>query len=594
MVTATIGSAGTDAALWQLVCGGDRQAFAELVGRHQSAVSAVAYNACGDLTLSEDIAQEAFWAAWRERTALLDPSRLRAWLCGIARNLARNAVRRTRPSESLDGQAEPEDAGREPADEAVSREEQSLVWQALEEIPETYREPLILFHREHQSVAEVALTLELSSDAVKQRLSRGRELLREQVAELVERTLQSSRPLAGFTVAVMAGLTVLSAGTKSAIAGTGGAVAVGTGTAVLKSSPVAAFTSGAATASATGLLGGLFGALAGLVGSWFGTWLPAQLAPTNRERQHLLRVGRRMLIVSALASLLLLVAILACVSARLLGMPTVIVTVGWIFLFQAYVWTECVFTWRAIRRIRAETPTDSDRNSAPLAVAAQRVVNQWEGRVYRSSATLLGLPLIDICVSSPGLPTPGVGDRPPPRQKARGWIAIGDRADGILLAIGGVARGLIALGGIAVGGVSIGGLSIGVVSLGGLAVGAVALGGLGVGGIAFGGGAIGWQACGGGALGWDVAVGGGAVAYHAAYGGGALAHDLAVGGGVSALHANDAVAKEFFEGHWLVESLKWFGAHQTSMTVAIIVLSLLPSLLCAKLMYHRKTVPTPP
>lgn len=591
MATATIGSAGTDAALWQLVCGDDRQAFAELVGRHQSAVSAVAYNACGDLTLSEDIAQEAFWAAWRERTALLDPSRLRAWLCGISRNLARNAVRRTRPSESLDGQTEPEDNGNEPADEVVSREEQTLVWQALEEIPETYREPLILFHREHQSVAEVALTLELSSDAVKQRLSRGRELLREQVAELVERTLRSSRPMAGFTAKVVAGLTVLSAGTKSAIAGTSGAVAVGAGTAALKSSPAAALASGAATASATGLLSGLFGTLAGLAGSWLGVWLPAQLAPTNRERQHLLRVGRRMLIVSALASLLLLVAILVCVSTRTFGMPIVIVTIGWFVLFQAYIWTECVLALRAMRRIRAETPADSDRNTAPLAVAAQRVANRWEGRVYRSSATLLGLPLIDICVSTPGSLPSGSGD-PPPCQKACGWIAIGDRADGILLAIGGVARGLIALGGMAIGGVSIGGISFGVLSLGGAALGAVAVGGLGAGGIAFGGGAIGWQACGGGALAWDVAVGGLAVAHHAAYGGGALAHDLAVGGGVSALHANDAVAKKFFEGHWLVESLKWFGAHQTSMTVAIIVLSLLPSLLSVKLMYRRKPTET--
>lgn len=591
MAAATIGSADTDAALWQLVCGDDRQAFAELVGRHQSAVSAVAYNACGDLTLSEDIAQEAFWAAWRERTALLDPSRLRAWLCGIARNLARNAVRRSRPSESLGGHAEPEDTGREPSDEAVSREEQTLVWQALEEIPETYREPLILFHREHQSVAEVALTLELSSDAVKQRLSRGRELLREQVAELVERTLRNSRPMVGFTAKVVAGLTVLSAGTKSAIAGAGGAVAVGTGTAALKGSPVAALASGAATAGATGLLGGLFGTFIGLAGGWFGTWLPAQLAPTNRERQHLLRVGRRMLIVSALASVVLMIAIWICIAAQAPGVQMAAVVIGWMLLFQTYVWTECVLIMRAIRRIRAETPTDSDRNTAPLAVVAQRVANQWEGRVYRSSATLLGLPLIDICVSTPGSPPPSSGD-PPPRQKACGWIAIGDRADGILLAIGGVARGLIALGGIAIGGVSIGGVSLGVLSLGGVAVGAAALGGLGLGGIAFGGGAIGWQACGGAALGWDVAVGGGAVAYHAAYGGGALAHDIAVGGGVSALHANDEVAKKFFEGHWLVESLKWFGAHQTSMTVAIIVLSLLPSLLCAKLMYRRKPAAT--
>ena len=64
----------TDVSLWQMACRDDRQAFEELARRHQSVVSAVAYNGCGDLTQSEDIAQETFWAA------LLDPSRLKAWL----------------------------------------------------------------------------------------------------------------------------------------------------------------------------------------------------------------------------------------------------------------------------------------------------------------------------------------------------------------------------------------------------------------------------------------------------------------------------------------------------------------------------------
>ena len=56
-----------------------------------------------------------------------------------------------------------------------------MLWRALERIPETYRESLILFYREHQSVAAVAAALELSEDAVKQRLSRGRKSLHEAV-----------------------------------------------------------------------------------------------------------------------------------------------------------------------------------------------------------------------------------------------------------------------------------------------------------------------------------------------------------------------------------------------------------------------------
>ena len=40
------------------------------------------------------------------------------------------------------------------------------MWRALEQIPEIYREPLILFHRENQSVELVATSLDLSEDTV--------------------------------------------------------------------------------------------------------------------------------------------------------------------------------------------------------------------------------------------------------------------------------------------------------------------------------------------------------------------------------------------------------------------------------------------
>src|SRR4051794_22332604 len=122
----------TDSDLWQLVLRGNAQAFEVVVRRHQSLVSAVAYNACGDLSLSEDVAQETFWAAWRERASLVQPSHLRAWLCGIARNLANNASRRISrtvvSAATLGNAGEPASGEPGPADEAVSREEESLIW----------------------------------------------------------------------------------------------------------------------------------------------------------------------------------------------------------------------------------------------------------------------------------------------------------------------------------------------------------------------------------------------------------------------------------------------------------------------------------
>src|SRR5208282_3406766 len=88
----------------------------------------------------------------------------------------------------------------------IGREEEAILWRSLERIPELYREPLILFYREHQSIEQVAVELELSGDAVKQRLSRGRKLLQEEVQAFVENTLRRTAPGQAFSSTVLAAL----------------------------------------------------------------------------------------------------------------------------------------------------------------------------------------------------------------------------------------------------------------------------------------------------------------------------------------------------------------------------------------------------
>lgn len=562
-----------DATLWASASRDDRSAFEKLVKRHQSAVCAVAYNSCGNLSISEEIAQEAFWVAWRDRASLLDPARVRAWLCGIARNLARNSRRQTqRIASSLEDLPEPAAATQEPSELIVSREEETLVWNALEQIPEVFREPLILFYRENQSVAEVAATLELTPNAVKQRLSRGRNLLRDQVAEMVEGTLRRSCPRGRFTVSVMAGLTSAAAMTGTASAASGSVISV-TGFAA-KAIPAASVT------PVAGTIGALAGGAGGFLGSWLGIWVPAQMAPTNRERQYLMVVGRRMIFVSIAMSLCFLLLMLAY--ARTMEPFTLaMVIVGWVVGLNAYILVETFIMVAGIRKIRKETTAESDPNNSWLKASVQRnVFSQTQGRSYRSSTCWLGLPLIDIQVSDPG--TNG------PRKKARGWIAIGDNADGVILAIGGVARGAIALGGLSLGLVSFGGLSLGLLTLGGCAFGLVAFGGLAIGGISFGGLAIGWDAGGGGAVAWDVACGGAAYAQHAAKGGLAVARDYAVGGSARAAHANDDAAKQRLNSHWLVRSIEWYADHNGLAQFVLIAICVIPSIAIQPLMYKRR------
>src|SRR6188474_1290433 len=115
--------------------GGDRAAFGRLVERHQASVCAVTYAAAGHLHLGQDLAQETFLEAWRSLGSLRDAGQLRAWLCGIARNVAHNAIRR-RGASVADQTDEPVSYGPTPEDGAIVREEARVVWRALVEVPE--------------------------------------------------------------------------------------------------------------------------------------------------------------------------------------------------------------------------------------------------------------------------------------------------------------------------------------------------------------------------------------------------------------------------------------------------------------------------
>src|SRR6185436_757369 len=97
---------------------GERDAFGALVERYQHVVCAITYSRTRDQALSEDVAQDTFIAAWKQLDQLREPGRLRSWLCGIARNLARKARRRS-DRETPIGAAELERGGVR-ADESIA------------------------------------------------------------------------------------------------------------------------------------------------------------------------------------------------------------------------------------------------------------------------------------------------------------------------------------------------------------------------------------------------------------------------------------------------------------------------------------------
>src|SRR5687768_7051841 len=200
-----------DADLVRAARRGDKRAFVEIVARHQAMVTGIALGILKDFAASEDAAQEAFLTAWRKIHDLQEPDRLRGWLGQIARNAALGYLRRQHGGESLDQCSELPDAAPAPDAIAASEEEAALVREALEKLPENYRLPIILFYREGQSVRAVAESLSISEDAVKQRLARGREMLRDRMSGVIETVLTRTGPTAVFTMTVAAAIGALAA-----------------------------------------------------------------------------------------------------------------------------------------------------------------------------------------------------------------------------------------------------------------------------------------------------------------------------------------------------------------------------------------------
>jgi RNA polymerase sigma factor (sigma-70 family) len=499
----------SDEQLCQASNQGDREAFGRIVERYQTLICSLAYSATGNLAGSQDLAQEAFVTAWRRLSDLREPAKLRAWLCGIVRNLAANNVRR-----NLRRGGEPESleladgylaSDGDPASQAVTREEETLLWRALGDLPESYREPLVLFYREQQSVAEVATQLELSEEAVKQRLSRGRAMLRAELAAVVESALTRTRPNAAFTASVLVALGFASAPPVSAAVAAG--VVAGKGAATVGKGALAGAGLGAIVGPVVGVLIGLFSSKAA-----------ALTARSPQERKCILGYARRIVVFCFAMS----VALAAVLSQAGKLYP---VSPGWL-IFGVCAWTAallfsilfwCARMQREVIRIRAETGTGDSAYSEKLAAHGLKLERPT---FYESKLRLLGLPLVAFAYGGSD------ADSYRPRTVC-GWMALGDRALSPFLAVGGLAIAPIAIGAITIGIFSI--------SLWGVGVGVLAIGSI----------AIGWWAFGLAAVGGQSAAGVVAVA-----------HDYALGPIVRAAEANTPAAKEWFGNEWFQS--QWF------------------------------------
>lgn len=175
-----------DERLVALSGGGDREAFALLVARHQGFVYGLARRYLGSRALAEEAVQEVFLRLWRAAPRYRPLRPLTAYLRTLTVRLCLDGIRASRvPLEPL-----PED-GRLPSgvpasEEALlQRERFRALAEALGQLPPNQRMAVVLFHLEGLSVEETAALLSVSPKAAESLLSRARRALKDRLGGLL-------------------------------------------------------------------------------------------------------------------------------------------------------------------------------------------------------------------------------------------------------------------------------------------------------------------------------------------------------------------------------------------------------------------------
>lgn len=183
----TSGAKPPDEILVKKTLSGDERAFGRLVERYQGLLMLVAYRRSWRGADCEDVVQEAFVRAFRALATLDRPDRFRSWLCRICSNVALDRVRRRSPVASFDQdsglmRALPPGGGARPSARAEADEERDRLIAAIERLPDTYQAPVVLRHVEGLPYREIAKRLGVREDALRKRIHRANEILRNDLS----------------------------------------------------------------------------------------------------------------------------------------------------------------------------------------------------------------------------------------------------------------------------------------------------------------------------------------------------------------------------------------------------------------------------
>ena len=176
-----------DEEIVRLVLGGDREAFRVLVRRYQDGLYRYALSMTSQEDVAADVVQASLVKAYAQMARCREPERFGAWVYRIVANGCKDHLKsRRRRDVRLDDAGAAIPAGSaNPASDLERAELRRELNGALAQLNEPMRQAFVLKHVEGRSYEEIAEILDVSVPALKMRVHRAREALRQTLEEVL-------------------------------------------------------------------------------------------------------------------------------------------------------------------------------------------------------------------------------------------------------------------------------------------------------------------------------------------------------------------------------------------------------------------------
>lgn len=161
---------------------GDKNAFSILVTRYKKLVYSIVHNVLYNKDELNDVSQEVFIRVYKNLNKYNPEYKFSTWIVKITTNLCldKNKKKKIETTVLEDYHNNIKD-GKTPETECVKKEIKENIFKAIKELPDKYKLPIILFHQNNLTYEEIMKVLNEPMSIVKNRLYRGRQMLKEKL-----------------------------------------------------------------------------------------------------------------------------------------------------------------------------------------------------------------------------------------------------------------------------------------------------------------------------------------------------------------------------------------------------------------------------